>query len=72
MEVLNTMTKIINSLRTHGGIARVRRWVLIYRSLCDGRRRAMLPRPTRATSTEAELLCDHTGRGKQLANDNPV
>jgi hypothetical protein len=33
MKVLNTMTKIGDNLRTHGGIACMARWALISRSL---------------------------------------
>jgi hypothetical protein len=73
MEVLNTMTKIIDNLRTHGGIASMAQWAPIYRSLCGGRVHATLQRTwTRDRHREAEPLYDDTGRGKQLPNDNPV
>jgi len=42
MEALNTMTKIMHNLRTHGGIACLARWALIYRSLRGGRLHATL------------------------------
>jgi len=72
MEVLNTMTKIMDDSRTHGGIACMARWALIYRSLCGGRLHAILQRPWTRDQTEAEPLCDDTGRGKQRPNENPV
>ena len=74
MEVLNAMTKIINNLRTRGGIACMTRSALIYRSLCGGRLHANLQRPwTRDRyRSGAGPLCDDTGHGKQLPSDNPV
>jgi hypothetical protein len=72
MEVLNTMTKIMDHLHTHGGIACTARWALIYRSLRGGRLRVILQRSWTRDGTEAEPLCDNAGLGKQLPNDNPV
>src|SRR5215467_2893163 len=57
----------IDNLRTHGGIASMARWALIYRSLCGGRLHATLQSPrTRDWHREAEPLYDDTGHGNQL------
>src|SRR5262245_32644515 len=73
MEVLNTMTKIMDNLRTHSGIACMARRALIYRSLCGGRLHAALQGPwTDRHRSGAGPRCDDTGRGKRLPHDNPV
>ena len=74
MEVLNTMTKIMDNVRTHGGIALhgvmgANLSVALWRTLARDSTKTLDARPAPKRSGP---LCDNTGHGKQLPNDNPV
>ena len=71
MEVLNTMTKIMDNLRKHGGIALhgvmgANLSVALWRTLARASTMTLDARPAPKRSG------DDTGLGEQLPNDNPV